>query len=202
MQVKCKNCNEVVGHISDHRIPSKGGYVKCPKCGIQIMIKPNNIVNINTINEVKWFYIKNNLRYGPIGEKELKDMILYQSLPRDTLVWSEGLDNWTRANTLSYFDIRYEPPPPPLPKEKIEDPFNVIIYGGFWRRAFASIIDFIICAVFCGFINTVIVTLFDISENDSSILGFFGLSVIWIYYAVFESSSKQATLGKAALAGC
>lgn len=87
-------------------------------------------------------------------------------------------------------------------------------YAGFWRRFLAAFIDIIILSV----VWTII---FEIVGNLSSVdpMSFYeyGYSVAyeldpeiviwqfvvalatWIYYAAFESSSRQATLGKMAL---
>lgn len=73
-------------------------------------------------------------------------------------------------------------------------------YAGFWRRAGALVIDTVICMVVAGVIGFVLGATGAIKENSSealvNVLAFFGQ---WIYFAVMESSSRQATLGKMAL---
>jgi uncharacterized RDD family membrane protein YckC len=82
------------------------------------------------------------------------------------------------------------PPPPPAPVE----------YAGFWRRVAAVLID--------GLILSVVTVPAGLSMGDGDPTGPGTLSpglvtlstvVQWLYYALLESSSKQATVGKMAL---
>jgi uncharacterized RDD family membrane protein YckC len=82
------------------------------------------------------------------------------------------------------------PPPPPAPVE----------YAGFWRRVAAVLID--------GLILSVVTVPAGLSMGDGDPTGPGALSpglvtlstvVQWLYYALLESSSKQATVGKMAL---
>lgn len=71
-------------------------------------------------------------------------------------------------------------------------------YSGFLRRLIASIIDFFIILIFVAFIQFV-------SEmKEGGILGgyFFYILVLllgWVYFALQESSGRQATVGKQAM---
>jgi len=80
---------------------------------------------------------------------------------------------------------------------------TAIQYAGFWRRAAAALIDgFLtqIAAFIIGFILGAMIGLSGGGEEEASFIGFIvGMIVPWIYYAVMESSAKQATLGKIAL---
>ncbi|MEO0092113.1 MAG: RDD family protein [candidate division WOR-3 bacterium] len=62
-------------------------------------------------------------------------------------------------------------------------------YAGFWRRFVASFIDGIIL-----FIPMLLINLMFTYAG-----WFFGTIAGWLYYALMESSEKQATLGKQAL---
>ena len=88
-------------------------------------------------------------------------------------------------------------PPIEKPKEKI------ISYAGFWKRLAAFLIDIIITTI--GLIAVIICfgIMFGGGTLDTNAWermgSFFGLIGCWLYYALMESSSKQATLGKMAL---
>lgn len=76
-------------------------------------------------------------------------------------------------------------------------------YSGFWKRFAAFFIDSIVVSL-CGFLILVIFKVIYISASGSTFEAkFFGniLRVLlgWVYFATFESSPKQATLGKRAL---
>jgi len=86
------------------------------------------------------------------------------------------------------------------PRNMIE---GTILYAGFWKRGAAFLIDVIITAI--GAILVII--WFGIMFGGGTLKtatwekmgSFLGLISCWIYYALMESSSKQATLGKMAL---
>lgn len=80
------------------------------------------------------------------------------------------------------------------------------IYAGFWRRWVALWIDGIILSIPVFFISFVLGFAGGVSGmNESAILGtsvfvqLFTFPLYWLYSALMESSSKQATLGKMAL---
>ena len=58
-----------------------------------------------------WYYAVDNEQKGPINESELKANFATNKLPGDTLVWKDGMDNWTAANQVPAFSFR----PPPAP---------------------------------------------------------------------------------------
>jgi uncharacterized RDD family membrane protein YckC len=68
------------------------------------------------------------------------------------------------------------------------------MYAGFWRRVAAALIDGIILGIVLTPLNAAIS---DGGVDPSTSL----LSTVayWLYYALMESSSRQATLGKMAL---
>jgi len=63
-------------------------------------------------------------------------------------------------------------------------------YGGFWIRALAYIIDGILIGVVVG-----ILTL----TSDPAARNTVSTIVGWLYFALMESSARQATLGKSLL---
>lgn len=58
-----------------------------------------------------WYYAFNNEQKGPVSESELKTQLATHKLPADTLVWKEGMENWTPAAQVPAFAS--EPPVPP-----------------------------------------------------------------------------------------
>ena len=76
-------------------------------------------------------------------------------------------------------------------------------YSGFWKRFAALFIDTIALGV-CGFIVGIVFAVIYVSLNGSEHgteiwANALGIIMAWIYFAGFESSPKQATLGKMAL---
>lgn len=64
-----------------------------------------------------WYYAENDEQKGPINESELKANFATHKLPTDTLVWKEGMENWTPANQVPAFSFK----PPPTPA-KVQPP--------------------------------------------------------------------------------
>jgi uncharacterized RDD family membrane protein YckC len=110
--------------------------------------------------------------------------------------------------------------PPPQPAWQAAAPVAAapaarapVTYAGFWLRFVAIIIDGIALGVAIGIPFGVIMTAMGISfagmsrpeEMAGAFLGVFALFELaiflgqWLYYALMESSSWQATLGKKAL---
>ena len=58
-----------------------------------------------------WYYAADNTQKGPVNESVLKADLAAHKLPADTLVWKDGMDNWTPANQVPAFTFR----PPPAP---------------------------------------------------------------------------------------
>ena len=81
-----------------------------------------------------------------------------------------------------------------------------VTYGGFWKRLVAFLIDYIVTLIVImlfafgvGFFFGIEGT--DIESKDTLarfdlIVQTAGILIIWLYYALMESSKKQATLGK------
>ncbi|MEY3002715.1 MAG: hypothetical protein RLZZ428_1090 [Pseudomonadota bacterium] len=77
-----------------------------------------------------------------------------------------------------------------------------VIYAGFWKRFAAYIIDFFVLFIpsfIIGF--TIGMTYGNILTTDEleGLNNLVGIVISWLYWAVMESSPKQATLGKMAL---
>lgn len=88
----------------------------------------------------------------------------------------------------------------PAPRETAE-----LRYAGFWRRAGAALIDLLLLYVVTGIIAAVATGLSrgaggrEARIFATSISTIISLVGAWLYFAVLESSSAQATLGKQVL---
>ena len=70
-----------------------------------------------------WYYAANNEQKGPVNESEIKADLASGKLPPESLVWKDGMDNWTPANQVSAFMFRPAPAPaaiqPPAPSKTV-----------------------------------------------------------------------------------
>ena len=77
-------------------------------------------------------------------------------------------------------------------------------YSGFWRRSAAFAIDGFLIGIIQAVVNTVMIASIGAVGTESEALMFGIIGVVslatfigmWLYFALMESSAKQATLGK------
>ena len=97
------------------------------------------------------------------------------------------------------------PPPPPVWDARPTGT-PAVAYGGFWIRFVAYIID----AVVLGIVSSVLFGIFGISlvPKDFSNydlpqsfvwINLASVAIVWLYFALLESSPRGATIGKMAL---
>lgn len=102
-----------------------------------------------------WYYAKNDQRLGPVSDMEFARLAREKTIQNDTLVWQHGMPDWK-----SYGEVVPTLPPPEIapstPRGDIpavnvaavlaEHPAE-LSYAGFWVRAGAKIIDWLILYV-------------------------------------------------------
>lgn len=72
------------------------------------------------------------------------------------------------------------------------------MYAGFWKRLAAAILDLLILLVPMIVIGIVVALVTGPKSKATAAADLSTLVVLWLYFAIMESSSKQATLGKIA----
>lgn len=151
----------------------------------------------------QWYYVKNNEKNGPISEEELIQNLNKGIIDSDTLVWSSGMPDWQKIKAVPTLNTHNTPP---ILKDKVNTAFSSestreAIYAGFWLRTGAMLIDIIVMFLALFFFGIFFFLMSSTSDPDevegwSTIIAFIGG---WLYYAIWESSEYQATLGKLAL---
>ncbi|MBV5309405.1 MAG: RDD family protein [Chromatium okenii] len=82
---------------------------------------------------------------------------------------------------------------------------HTVLYAGFWKRLAAWALDLLVLLIASVFIGFIIGILIGVANPQTGEMTFeavgnlFGVLLSWLYYAMMESSEKQATLGKMAL---
>lgn len=68
----------------------------------------------------KYYYSDGQQQFGPFSKKELKS----NNINKETLVWYDGLKDWTKASEVEELADLFPvtPTPPPLPKQKTTTP--------------------------------------------------------------------------------
>lgn len=155
-------------------------------------------------DEEHWYYLNNDAVVGPIGAADINDLIVKKIIRKGTLVCREGEQNWNPA--IKTFPHLFTPA-----SKKAAGNFageTELVYAGFWRRAMAYIIDGVIVSAILFLIGIVSQTFiestgagFDIYDEYGGLqeqmsYGIITALVSWLYFALSESSSQKATLGK------
>ncbi|OZB61908.1 MAG: transporter [Lysobacterales bacterium 13-68-4] len=170
---------------------------------------------------------RNGERHGPYKEADVRQWLRSGQVAGDDLGWYDGLADWQPLASLFPEEVNRASaatPPPfsaaPLPEQAttvaLED------YAGFWKRFGAYIIDSLVLYIPNKLIMTAMGAEAAQEQLNNAIQGttgnpeavlhaysqFYGaigpaslvtFLVAWLYFALCESSTWQATLGKLAL---
>ncbi|RUL73706.1 RDD family protein [Dyella choica] len=168
---------------------------------------------------------RNGERHGPYQEEQIKHWLRSGQLSRDDLGWYDGLADWQPLSVLFPLEKPTPPPapdayaPPPLQQPQAGAP--AFAYAGFWKRVAAYIIDAFVLYLPFSLLEIPFhmraaydaLTLRITHETDPTAAltayqhfyaeqwPYFLTTLIlgWLYFAICESSSWQATVGKLAL---
>lgn len=66
------------------------------------------------LDENRYFLVVNQKQFGPYPLEEIRKM----KIPANTLIWTEGMDDWLEARLIFDKEILSHPTPPPIPNEK------------------------------------------------------------------------------------
>ncbi len=151
-----------------------------------------------------WYYLSSEQKNGPLSLDEIKEKVSRGDLPPDTKVWREGMVGWKNLD-----EVEPDEMSKPTSSMRASDTSSEIGsfqtpkiiaphgYAGFWRRVFAYLVDLIVLVV----IQTVLYAIeLMLAAGVAQTLSFMVTFLFgWLYFALFESSSYQATPGKIAL---
>lgn len=168
----------------------------------------------------EWHYTIGEEQFGPIGLKQLRNLIIGGQVTEFDLAWKIGMPDWTPIAELSEFSA-------PRRERSPRDPSGITsagkAYAGFWFRFFAFLIDGFVIGAASGvltFLLAVIIgaafqiAILDVSNSpeDAAANAALGMAFLlswtavvianvifqWLYFAMMESSSHHGTLGKMA----
>lgn len=173
----------------------------------------------------EWYYSAGDgVQRGPVDAGGLKRLAAAGRLSPSDLVWREGMTEWAPASKVAGLFASAAPPPPLKPHSPMGDesdfapfpeaqsrPVARRAYAGFWLRFAAHFVDSLVanlivfavsyCAAFT--IQAAMGAMENIPTGEEPFWVFFwfviSTGVIWLYYALMESSERQATLGKMAM---
>lgn len=145
---------------------------------------------------------------GPVSQTYARDAHDRGVWAADVLVCPHGQQDWESLRAWLGLPAAAQAQTPPLFDTGGDQPLPThmqapLVHGGFWMRAAAYLIDFMIMCValfvlaFAGGLLGVIAP----SPPIATVLAFELIVMVgmWLYFALFESSSAQATPGKMVL---
>jgi len=160
----------------------------------------------------EWYYSAGDgVQRGPVDSSALKRLAASGRLSPTDLIWRDGMTEWASASKVNgLFPSDSLKPPPMGMAEDFEafphpGPIARRDFAGFWLRAVANFIDSLILGFGCfvAMYGTafMMVSVVGVPDHQGAILYFIGMYVvavlmIWLYYALMESSRNQATVGK------
>ncbi|HVR71077.1 MAG TPA: DUF4388 domain-containing protein [Vicinamibacteria bacterium] len=70
------------------------------------------------MSATRWFYVQDDKRMGPVDMEQIVRLVLSAALPPSTLVWHQGLAEWTEAERVPEIEALLPPPVPPGKPER------------------------------------------------------------------------------------
>ena len=155
------------------------------------------------MNKGGWFYSKMGRQEGPVTQGVLIELLHSGKLDRDSLVWTDGMDDWAKASSIDGLFLRAQVPHSPMPPNlsphvRGHAEVGDIVYAGFWRRLVAVFLDGLILA-FLGNLVGLVFSALGNPEMAQNLGNLFATLIGWLYFATCESSENQATLGKSVM---
>ena len=88
--------------------------------GTQVGYMASEHFNVNPriappIPVVLYYLVINGAQQGPFQLDQVKQMIVARTISAETLVWKEGMQNWSPLSSLTEFSTSFAPVPPPIP---------------------------------------------------------------------------------------
>jgi hypothetical protein len=88
--------------------------VPIPVCYVISSHNPPAVKNLCMSTPTHWFYYEGNRGVGPVDETEIRGLLQSGAIAADTLVWRDGLEDWTQAQDTELL-LGAEPARPSVP---------------------------------------------------------------------------------------
>jgi uncharacterized RDD family membrane protein YckC len=152
-----------------------------------------------------WYYVRGGTRAGPLSMDAVRGLIASGQLSADDMVWSDGMRDWQPAGNVStFFSQEPQIAQPVWPQQpyaaspgilNYHTPNRRVEYAGFWLRFCAAVVDGMIVGLANAAISSLI-RMGAMSLDFEPVVDLLSIVVDWLYFALQESSTAQATLGK------
>ncbi|MBN8510306.1 MAG: RDD family protein [Burkholderiales bacterium] len=95
----------------------------------------------------EWWYSIGDARKGPVSLLALRQLLLEGTVAHGTLVWKEGLADWTPISGVPDLQQVVRAVPPDLPRPSTREQLIALPLAGPWRRFFARLVDLWVIAL-------------------------------------------------------
>jgi uncharacterized RDD family membrane protein YckC len=149
-----------------------------------------------------WWFVRDGRKWGPVSWRELNEMLASDNLPPTLLIWREGMSDWMSMDAVAQLAppvAQYGPTLAPDGTLSYFTPRLEFVYAGFWLRVGAFIIDMIIIlGPMMALVILVEAYAPEVGNNPyvEPLGAVVGHCTAWLYFALQESSRRQATIGK------
>ena len=167
-------------------------------------------------DEFTWYYAVAGEQQGPVSLATLRQLLLSGQVKPTDLVWNPSMTQWAAAQTVTALSATanagvanlaaqqgYFPQPqqPAYLDYGLGAGAYAPPYAGFWLRFCAVFIDGLILGIPLAILQIMLEqNLARGSEEEFALLmAVVQVLTYWLYFALMESSAKQATLGKLAV---
>jgi uncharacterized RDD family membrane protein YckC len=150
------------------------------------------------------YIAKNGQQTGPYSVDQIKSLLDSNMITLRDLAWHDGLTQWRPIHEIVIFTqivSQHQTFTISRPTTLISQDTSGLLPASFGIRLGAHIIDFIVSQIvglIIGFIVGIILGGALETEMIVAIARITGIVAVWLYFALMESSPKQATLGKMA----
>jgi uncharacterized RDD family membrane protein YckC len=128
-----------------------------------------------------WHYEESGKQVGPVSEEKIRQLLASNTIYASTLVWREGMPQWSRVDSISGFEISPYASP-------VFDTSSEIDWSGYtptgpqvrpWIRYWARSSDFFLFSLISGFILGVVAP--HVLEMNQVV---FGIALLFVYNLV------------------
>jgi len=98
-----------------------------------------------------WWYSLEEKKLGPVAEDELQRLLASDRITANTLVWSEGMQEWLALRDAAQLAHLVRALPPELPASTASESVLALADAGPWRRFFARLVDFLVLGFATGY---------------------------------------------------
>jgi uncharacterized RDD family membrane protein YckC len=145
----------------------------------------------------QWWLGEDGQVKGPYAAPFVVVAMKTGKLPPNALACLVGTQEWRAVADWPDFRPILKLSPPPLPIE--HRPPASVVYAGFWDRVRAIFLDGLILFAVTEIVSRAWGEFFGDFRTNASAYDVFVLMAGWMYFAAFESSDFQASLGKKAM---